>query len=68
MYCTAFSSNFYHTGIGICIHDEEGTFVLAKMVSFPCLHHVAVGEAMSLFQALQWLSDMSFDNVNFEDM
>jgi len=36
------------------------------MVSFPCLHQVAVGEAMGLFEALQWLSDMSFENVDFE--
>jgi ribonuclease HI len=62
----AFSSNFNRTGIGICIRDEEGTFVLAKMVSFPCLHQVAVGEAMGLFEALQWLSDMSFESVDFE--
>ena len=48
----AFSSNFNRTGIGICIRDEEGTFILAKMVSFPYLHQVAVGEAMSLFEAL----------------
>jgi len=61
-----FSSSFNRTGIGICIRDEEGTFVLAKMVSFPCLHQVAVGEAIGLFEALQWLSDMSFDNVDFE--
>jgi ribonuclease HI len=62
----AFSSTFNRTGIGICLCDEEGTFVLAKMVSFPCLHQVEVGEAMGLFEALQWLSDMSFDNVDFE--
>jgi len=62
----AFLSNFNRTGIDICIRDEEGTFVLAKMVSFPCLHQVVVGEAMGLFEALQWLSDMSFDNVDYE--
>ncbi|AES80260.2 hypothetical protein MTR_7g078610 [Medicago truncatula] len=49
----AFSSNFNRTGIGICLRDEEGAFVLAKMTSFPCLHQVTVGEAMSLFEALQ---------------
>ncbi|XP_024628858.1 uncharacterized protein [Medicago truncatula] len=48
-----FSSNFNRTGIGICIHDEEGAFVLAKMTSFPCLHQVTVGEAMGLFEAFQ---------------
>jgi hypothetical protein len=62
----AFSSNFNRTGIGVCIRDEEGAFVLAKMINFPCAHQVAVGEAMGLFEALQWLSDMSFDNIDFE--
>jgi len=47
-----FLLSFNRTGIGICIWDVEGTFVLAKMVSFPCLHQVAVGEAISLFEAL----------------
>jgi len=27
---------------------------------------VEVGEAMGLLEALQWLSDMSFDNIDFE--
>lgn len=41
-------------------------FVLAKMVIvFLWVHHVEVGEALGLFEALQWLSDMSFDNVDF---
>jgi len=62
----AFSTNLHRTGIGVCIRDEEGAYVLAKMLSFPCVHQVAVGEAMGLFEALQWLSDMSFDNINFE--
>ena len=62
----AFSTNFRRTGIGVCIHDEEGAFVLAKMISLPCLHQVAVGEAMGLFEALQWLSDMSLDNIDFK--
>lgn len=33
----AFSSSFNRTGIGICVRDSEGTFVLAKVVSFPCI-------------------------------
>jgi len=61
-----FSTNLHHTGTGVCIRDEEGAYVLAKMLSFPCVHQVAVGEAMRLFEALQWLSDMSFDNIDFE--
>jgi len=62
----AFSSSLNRTGIGICVHDSDGTFVLAKVVSLPCLVSVDVGEAFGLHSALQWLSDMQFDNVDFE--
>jgi len=40
--------------------------VLAKAVSFPCVSSVDVGEALELHNALQWLSDMQFDNIDFE--
>jgi len=52
--------------VGISVRDSEGTFVLAKVVSYPCLYSVDVGEALGLHSALQWLSDMQFDNVDFE--
>ncbi|KEH21136.1 hypothetical protein MTR_8g098925 [Medicago truncatula] len=51
--------------IGICIRDDEGTFVLAKTVSISPMCSVAVGEALDLFHALQWLSNMQSDNVDF---
>jgi ribonuclease HI len=56
----------YRIGIGICVLDSQGTFVLAKVVSDPCLCSVDVGEALGLHNALQWLSDMQLDNVDFE--
>ena len=62
----AFSSSLNRTEIGICVRDSEGTFVLAKVVSFPCIYSVDVGEALGLHSAMQWLSDMQFDNVDFE--
>ena len=37
-----------------------------KVASYPCLYSVDVGEALGLHSALQWLSDMQFDNVDFE--
>ena len=52
--------------MGIYVRDSEGTFVLDKVVSYPCLYYVDVGEALGLHSALQWLSDMQFDNVDFE--
>jgi len=61
----SFSDPLNRTYIGICICDEEGTFVRAKTVSISPMCFVVVGEARGLFQALQWLSDMQFDNVDF---
>ena len=44
----AFSSHFNRTCISICIYDSDGTFVLAKTVTYPCIVSVDVGEALSL--------------------
>jgi ribonuclease HI len=62
----AFSSHLNRTGIGVCVRNSEGTFVLAKTLTHPCTVSVDVGEALGLHAALQWLSDMTFDNVDFE--
>ena len=62
----AFSSQFNRTGIDICVRDSDGTFVLAKIVTYPCMVPVDVGEALGLHSALQWLSDMQMDCVDFE--
>jgi len=48
----AFSSSLNCTGIGICVRDSEGIFVLVKAVSFPCVYSVDVGEALGLHNAL----------------
>jgi len=61
----AFSSHSNRTGIGICVCDSEGTFVLAKTVTYPCIVPVDVGEALG-YATMQWLSDMQFDSVDFE--
>jgi len=54
----AFSSHLNRIGISICVRDSKGTFVLAKVVSYPCLYSVDVGEALGLHNGLQWLSNM----------
>ena len=59
------SDKLNRTDIGMCIRDEEGVSVLAKTISLPILHIVNVGESMGLFYALEWLSDIRFDNVDF---
>jgi hypothetical protein len=61
-----FSSSHNRTGIGICIRDEEGIFVLAKTVRFARVYDVEVGEALGLFHAIQWTSDTRMENIDFE--
>jgi len=61
----SFSNAFNRTGIGLCIHDDEGVFILAKSIPLPFRYSVNVGEALGLYHALEWLSDMRFDNVDF---
>lgn len=61
----AFSSVWNRNGIGVCLRDDNGTYVLAQTRRFPTQLAVDVGEAMGLFHAIQWLTDMKFDNVDF---
>jgi ribonuclease HI len=60
----AFSDQRNITGVGICIRDDEDTFVLAKVIRIFPLCSVSMGEALALYHALEWLSDMSFDHVD----
>jgi ribonuclease HI len=62
----AFSEHFKRTGIGVCVRDDSGAFVLAKVLQFDHVFPVAVGEALGLYHALQWMQDMQFDNIDFE--
>lgn len=62
----AFSRHRNKTGIGICIRDEGGVFVLARTISFIGVYPVDIGEALGLYHALQWASDMHLDNIDFE--
>jgi len=48
------------------VRDDKGAFVLAKTISFDVVHSVHVGEVLGLYHAMEWLSHMLFDNVDFE--
>ena len=61
----SFSDVLNRTCIGLCIRDEDGVFILTKSIPVSFLHSVNVGEALGLYYALEWLSDMRFDNVDF---
>ena len=51
-------------GIGICIRDDQGEFVMAKNCFSP-LCDVDVGEVVGLHTALQWVADLHYDHVDF---
>lgn len=55
----AFFSQRNKTGVGICIRDEDGVFVLARTVTFIGVYPVDIGEALGNYHALQWASDMT---------
>jgi len=57
----SFSQFMNCISIGICVPHDGGAFVLAKAMNFSPW----VGEALGLFNAIKWLSDMQMDNVNF---
>ena len=61
----SFFDQFNRTGIWICLYDDEGIFVLEKTIPITLMCSVQMGEALALYYVLEWLSDMSFDNVNF---
>jgi len=61
-----FSFTNNRTWICICIRDAYGVFVLTKTVSFPSFYQVVVIDDLGLFEALQRLSDVSFENIDFE--
>jgi len=61
----SFSQSMNHVGIGICVRDNDGAFVLVKTMSLSPLCSVPVGESLGLFNDVEWLSDMHMDNVDF---
>jgi len=49
----------------MCIRNDAGEFVWAKTDWFAPLCDVDVGEAVGLHTALQWVSGLQFDNVDY---
>jgi len=61
----SFSTSLNMVGLGMCLRDDDGVFVLAKMEWFAPLCDIDVGEAIGLHTALDWISNQQFDNVDF---
>jgi hypothetical protein len=62
----SFSASQNRFGIGMCIRDEEGQFVLAKTMWFAPMCSVDEGEALGLYHAMRWINDLQLPNVDFE--
>jgi len=53
-------------GIGMCIRDAEGAFVLARIEWFSPVVDVDIGEAIGLLKAMEWARDLHLLNIDFE--
>ncbi|KAK2365042.1 hypothetical protein QL285_089842 [Trifolium repens] len=62
----SFPVNSDRVGIGICVRDENGAFILAKTEWFSPKSDVHVGEALGLLAALNWVHEFNSGPVEFE--
>ncbi|PNY03840.1 cytochrome p450 [Trifolium pratense] len=62
----SFSKQHNKVGIGICIRDDQGRFVLAKTEWLSPITDVDIGEALGLLSALNWVHELQLENVDFE--
>lgn len=62
----AFSESTDILGIGICIKDANGAFVLARADWFSPIIDVDTKEALGLLQAMEWVRDLQLVNMDFE--
>jgi hypothetical protein len=53
-------------GIGICIRDDHGKFVLARSDLITPITSVEVGEAIELLHALRWVDELQIHEMDFE--
>lgn len=49
----------------MCIQDDESTCMLAKTTFVSPVGSVPMGEALTIYHAMKWLSCLSLDNVDF---
>jgi len=61
-----FSQARNRVGIGVCIRDDEGRYVLAKTEWTSPLLEVDLGEALGLLSAMYWVRDLQLGIVDFE--
>ena len=62
----SFSQARNRVGIGVCIRDDEGRYVLAKTEWMSLLLDVDLEEALGLLSAMYWVRDLQLGIVDFE--
>jgi hypothetical protein len=62
----SFPSNSDRVGIGMCIRDEHGAFILVKTEWFTLRSEVRIGEALGVLSALYWVHELQLGPVEFE--
>ncbi|CAJ2641086.1 unnamed protein product [Trifolium pratense] len=62
----SFSTILNKVGIGVCVRDDQGSFVLAKTEWFSPIMNVDIGEALGLLHAMKWIQDLQLEHVDFE--
>jgi len=61
----SFSTPLNNVGIGLCLKDDEGCYVLAKTAWFSPLCMVETEKVVGPHTTLGWMADLQFDNVGF---
>jgi ribonuclease HI len=62
----SFSSTLNKVGIGMCIRNDYGEFILAKYDQFDPICDVRSGETLGLLLALKWVHELNLGPVDFE--
>ncbi|GAU49614.1 hypothetical protein TSUD_407740 [Trifolium subterraneum] len=62
----SFSTILDKVGIGVCIRDDQGSFVLANTEWFSPITNVDIGEALGLLHGMKWIQDLQLEHVDFE--
>lgn len=53
-------------GLGICLRNEKGEFLFAKIIHFKGFILVKEAEALCLFHAIKWVRSLNLSNVIFD--
>ena len=61
----SFSKHLNKVGIGMCIRDDIGTFVLAKTEWFSPICEVHIEEALGLLSAIEWVHELNLGPMDF---